>query len=134
MVHAIHLISVLVLLGAIVSVRFIVIPSAQTLGGDSATQMLGAAMIRVRRIVWLSLAFSYFSGAFAIPFNEIMSNPYWLLKLGLAAVFLVVAVFFVVSPQRRIWLISLEHRRGLLDILLVLGLAIIALSELLARQ
>jgi hypothetical protein len=134
MIQAIHVISVIVLLGTIASLRFVVIPSASSLGAGAEPQMLGAAMIRVRRIVWISLAGVYLTGAFVFPFNEITSNSWLLTKAILAAAFLPGAILLVVSPKRRLWLRTVEHRQMLLNILLLLALAIILISEFMAYQ
>lgn len=134
MIHAIHIVAVIVLLGTIVSLRFVVIPTARSLGGDIEPQLLGAAMIRVRRIVWLCLVVAYLTGILRIPFEEITSNPWALAKVILSAVFLAGALLLIVSPKRRIWLRTLEHRQVLLDVLLLLALAIIVISEFIAYQ
>jgi len=134
MMHAVHVVSVIVLVGTLVSLRFVVIPSARTLGGETEPQMLGAAMIRVRRITWISLVLAYVSGAFASPLTEITSNPWLLTKAILALVFLIAAVVLIMSPKRRLWLRTVQHRQILLDILLIIALAIISISEFLAYR
>lgn len=134
MIHAIHIVSVIVLLGSIVSLRFVVIPTARSLGGDIEPQLLGAAMIRVRRIAWLCLLVAYVTGILLLPIGEVTSNPWLLAKTILSAAFLAGALILIVSPKRRIWLRTIEHRQVLLNVLLALGLAIILVSEFIAYQ
>ena len=134
MMRAIHIISVISLVGTITGLRFVVIPAATTLGGDTEPQMLGAAMIRVRRIVWVSLVLAYLTGVLGFPFEDLASNTWLMLKAVLSGVFLIAALLLVVSPRRRLWLKTLEHRTLLLNILLALALAIILISGFLAYQ
>jgi hypothetical protein len=114
------LVSLNALVGMLVSLRFVVLPSLQLLPADEATRFMGKLMIRARAAL---LAVGAICAASSL--SEVIADDGSIARLLLIALFLTIIALFGIPPDWAWYPRLLSRRRLLLDAGLAVGILII---------
>jgi hypothetical protein len=114
------LVSLNALIGLLLSLRFVVLPSLQLLPADEATRFMGKLMIRARRALLTLGAICAVSSL-----SEAIAEEGSIARLFLIALFLMIIALLAISPDRAWYPKLLARRRLLLDAGLAVGIVII---------
>jgi len=114
------LVSLNALIGILLSLRLVVLPSLQLLPADEATKFMGKLMIRARRALLAGGVICAVSS-----FSEVIAQGGSIARLLLIALFLTIIALFGIPPHWAWYPRLLPRRRLLLDAGLAVGIVIV---------
>ena len=138
-VQWVHLLSAVLTIGGVVFLRFVVLPSAESLEEDTRNTLMGRVLRRFRPLLWTGIGLLLLTGLYNVWLVAVwggftVQKYLFVLLVKVGLVLLMFAVAFMLTVPGEAFSRLKARRKSWLTVNVVLGLLVILLSAFLRRM